>query len=137
MKAAAVSPFVPIKTSTKAVVEDTLGLDSITSSSTLPGHACDFSRPNTTLPSPPSPARWLDKVLDFLGWILVVLGLLPGGRGGPKQSFSSILKICLAAVTVGFLSSAYIIIECKTNRQQVKELSRFPAVIFEVVVWLS
>lgn len=111
MKMAVVSSSLFLKTFMDGMAKEDLGQDSITTSFR---HSTSWT--NTTIPNPPSPTRRLDKVFDFLGKLLVVLGLLPGGTEGPKQSLASILKICLAAVLVGFLSSTYIILQCKGSR---------------------
>lgn len=104
-----VSPSRFLKTFMDGMAKDDLGQDGITTSSRL-------SWIDTSFHIPRPPTRRLGRVFDFLGKLLVVLGLLPGGTGGPTQSLASILKICLAVVLVGFLSSTYIVVQCKGSR---------------------
>lgn len=117
MRVSTASSSISMKTSKEAMAKDTHGLDGVTGKSNFSVHGYVSSQLNATLLSPPSPPGWLGKMLGFLRKLLVVLGLLPGGTGGPKHSFWSILKICLSALTVGFLSSAYIVIQCKGSMQ--------------------
>lgn len=110
MKMAVISSFKEVTS------EEALDLDGVTSSASLFSYGFVSSWPSAAPPRQPSSRGRLGKVPDILGWILVLLGLLPGGTEGPKRSFTSVIKICLALLVVGLLGFAFIIIQCKGTR---------------------
>lgn len=115
VRVAAASLFTYMKTAEETIAKVVLGLDCVSSTSSSSEDGYNPPQLNAAPRRKPSPTGGLDKTLDFLGTFSMVLGLFLGDTGGPKYSCTSFLKMCLAVLTVGFLSSSFIVIQCKDS----------------------